>query len=521
MVLPYLCAMSQQPQEDLFKNIISHCKEYGFIFPSSEIYDGLGAVYDYGPNGADLKKNIQEYWWKSMVQLNENIVGIDAAIFMHPKVWKASGHVDAFNDPLIDNKDSKKRYRADVLIEEAVEKMRQKIDKEVEKAEKRFGDAFDKAQFLATNPNVLRNQTKIDEVEARFKKALEDNDLAEVKQIIVDLEIVCPISGTRNWTDVRQFNLMFSTQMGSVAEEANTIYLRPETAQGIFVNFLNVLNTSRQRIPFGIAQVGKAFRNEIVARQFIFRTREFEQMEMQYFVRPGEEMEWYEYWKAKRIKWHKTLFPEDKLRYHDHLKTAHYANAAVDIEFDFPFGFKELEGIHSRTDYDLTQHQNLSGKKLQYFDPELNKNYVPYVVETSVGLNRTFLAVVCSAYTEEPLEDGTSRVALKLPAFLAPIKAAILPLTKKDGLPEKAREIMDLLKFDHTCYYEEKDSIGKRYRRQDAIGTPYCITVDHQTLEDNTVTIRDRDTMVQERVNIDQLLSIISKKVSWRHLADL
>ena len=355
--------MSQQ--EDLFKNIISHCKEYGFIFPSSEIYDGLGAVYDYGPYGADLKKNIQDYWWKSMVQLNENIVGIDAAIFMHPKTWKASGHVDAFNDPLIDNKDSKKRYRADVLIEEAVEKMRQKIDKEVEKAEKRFGDAFDKAQFIATNANVLRNQEKIDATEARFKKALEDNDLADVKAIIEELEIVCPVSGSRNWTEVRQFNLMFSTQMGSVADAADTIYLRPETAQGIFVNFLNVLNTSRQRIPFGIAQVGKAFRNEIVARQFIFRTREFEQMEMQYFVRPGEEMQWYAHWKEARMKWHRTLFPEDKLRFHDHLKTAHYANAAVDIEFDYPFGFKELEGIHSRTDYDLTQHQNLSGKKLR------------------------------------------------------------------------------------------------------------------------------------------------------------
>jgi glycyl-tRNA synthetase len=509
--------MSQQ--DDLFKNIISHCKEYGFIFPSSEIYDGMGAVYDYGPYGSELKKNIQDYWWRSMVQMNENIVGIDAAIFMHPKTWKASGHVDAFNDPLVDNKDSKKRYRADVLVEDAVEKIRQKIDKEVEKAEKRFGDAFDKAQFLATNPNVLRNQSKIDETEARFKKALEDADMAELKQIIEDLEVVCPVSGTRNWTEVRQFNLMFSTQVGSVAEESNTIYLRPETAQGIFVNFLNVLNTSRQRIPFGIAQVGKAFRNEIVARQFIFRTREFEQMEMQYFVRPGEEMEWYNYWKQERMKWHRTLFPENKLRFHDHLKTAHYANAAVDIEFDYPFGFKEMEGIHSRTDYDLTQHQNLSGKKLQYFDPELNKNYVPYVVETSVGLNRTFLALMCSAYEEETLEDGSTRVVLRLPAFLAPVKAAILPLLKKDGLPEKAREIMDVLKYDHRCFYEEKDAIGKRYRRQDAVGTPYCITVDHQTLEDNTVTIRERDSMKQERVSIEDLPAIIDCKVSWKQFA--
>lgn len=505
--------MSQQ--DDLFKNIISHCKEYGFIFPSSEIYDGLGAVYDYGPNGSELKKNIQDFWWKAIVQMNENVVGIDSAIFMHPTTWKASGHVDAFNDPLIDNKDSKKRYRADVLIEEYVEKYKQKIEKDVEKGRKRFGDDFDEAQFLATNPNVLRNQAKIDEVEGRMKVALEKSDLAELKKIIEDCEIADPVSGSKNWTDVRQFNLMFATQLGSLAEDSSTIYLRPETAQGIFVNFLNVLNTSRQRIPFGIAQVGKAFRNEIVARQFIFRTREFEQMEMQFFVRPGEEMQWYEHWKAERMKWHRALgFGEDKLRYHDHLKTAHYANAAVDIEFEFPFGFKEMEGIHSRTDYDLGKHQEYSGKKLQYFDPELNKNYVPYVVETSVGLNRTFLAVMCNSYQEEQLEDGSSRVVLKLPPFLAPMKVAVLPLTKKDGLPEKAREIMDTLKLDHQCFYDEKDSIGKRYRRQDALGTPFSVTVDHQTLEDNTVTIRDRDTMEQERVAIDRLPQIVGEKVS-------
>ncbi len=509
--------MSQQ--EDLFKNIISHCKEYGFVFPSSEIYDGLGAVYDYGPYGAELKKNIQDFWWRAMVQLNEEVVGIDAAIFMHPTTWKASGHVDAFNDPLIDNKDSKKRYRADVLIEEHLEKYRVKIEKEVEKGKSRFGDSFDEEQFRATNPNVKRNQDKIDEIEGRFKSALEAGDLAELKQVIIDCDIADPISGSKNWTDVRQFNLMFGTQLGSVAEDASTIYLRPETAQGIFVNYLNVQTTSRQKLPFGIAQVGKAFRNEIVARQFIFRTREFEQMEMQYFVRPGEEMQWYEHWKAQRLKWHKALgLDAEKLRYHDHLKTAHYANAAVDIEYEYPFGFKELEGIHSRTDYDLGRHQEYSGKKLQYFDPELNKNYVPYVVETSVGLNRTFLAVMCNSLKEEQLEDGNSRVVLKLPPHLAPIKVAVLPLTKKDGLPEKAREVMNLLKFDHACYYEEKDSIGKRYRRQDAIGTPFCITVDHETLTDNTVTLRDRDTMQQERVAISQLPDIVAKKVSWKEL---
>jgi len=510
--------MSQSmTQEDVFKTIISHCKEYGFIFPSSEIYDGLGAVYDYGPYGYELKKNIQDFWWKSMVQLHENIVGIDAAIFMHPKTWKASGHVDAFNDPLIDNKDSKKRYRADVLIEEEIDKLQAKINKEVKKGEKKFGESFDKEKFLITNPNVLRNRTKIEDINTRFKKSLDENDLDALRQLIIDLQIACPVSGTRNWTDVRQFNLMFTTQLGSIAEEASTIYLRPETAQGIFVNFLNVLNTSRQKLPFGIAQVGKAFRNEIVARQFVFRTREFEQMEMQYFLRPGQEMKWYDYWKQQRLKWHHALgFPEEKLRFLDHLKTAHYANAAVDIQFEFPFGFKELEGIHSRTDFDLKSHQDLSGKKLQYFDSELNESYIPYVVETSAGLNRILLALISNGYQEEKLEDGSTRVVMKIAPFLAPIKVAVFPLVKKDGLPEMAREIMDKLKFDFQCFYEEKDTIGKRYRRQDAIGTPYCITIDHKTLQDNTVTIRERDTMKQDRIDVAKVNEIVEARVDWR-----
>jgi len=504
--------------EDQFKNVISHAKEYGFIFPSSEIYDGLSAVYDYGQNGAELKKNIREYWWKSMVQMHDNIVGIDAAIFMHPKTWKASGHVDAFNDPLIDNKDSKKRYRADVLIEEHMAKIEDKINKEVEKAAKRF-ENFDEAMFKSTNPRVLEYQKKIDEIEARFKIALENNDLADVKQIILDCEIVCPISGSRNWTDVRQFNLMFSTSIGAVTDDSNIIYLRPETAQGIFVNYLNVQKTGRMKIPFGIAQTGKAFRNEIVARQFIFRMREFEQMEMQFFVRPGTEMEWYEKWKTTRLAWHKALgLSEKKYRYHDHIKLAHYANAACDIEFEFPFGFKELEGIHSRTDFDLKQHEQYSGKKLQYFDPELNQSYVPYVVETSVGLDRLFLAILSTSFKEEALEGGDSRAVLSLPPQLAPIKAAVFPLIKKDGLPEKAMEIVNLLKFDHQVTYDEKDTVGKRYRRQDAIGTPYCITVDHQTLEDNTVTIRNRDTMQQERVAISALPTMIDEKVNMKFL---
>lgn len=509
--------MSKDNSTNVFQEVISHCKEYGFIFPSSEIYDGLGAVYDYGPYGVELKKNIQEYWWKSMVQLNESIVGLDAAIFMHPKTWKASGHVDAFMDPLIDNKDSKKRYRADVLIEDALAKMEDKIAKEAEKAQKKFGDAFDREKFLATNPNVLRVKEKLTTYESRFKKALEDNDLTEVKQIIIDLEIACELSGSKNWTDVRQFNLMFSTEVGSVAEEASTIYLRPETAQGIFVNFLQVQRTSRKKIPFGIAQVGKAFRNEIVARQFIFRTREFEQMEMQFFVRPGSEMEWYQHWKEQRMKWHRSLgFAQENLKFFDHLKLAHYANAAVDIQFNFPFGFKEIEGIHSRTDFDLKNHQELSGKKLQYFDPETNESYVPYVVETSVGLNRTFLAVMCNAYKNEKLEDGSERVVLSIPAFLSPIQIAVFPLVKKDGLPEKAQEIYDELKWDFRMFYEEKDSIGKRYRRQDALGTPYCITIDHDTLTDNMVTLRDRDTMQQERISIERLKEVVAQKVDWK-----
>ena len=506
-----------EQNQDRLKDIISHSKEYGFVFPSSEIYDGLAATYDYGQLGAELKNNIKTYWWKAMVQMHENIVGLDAAIFMHPTIWKASGHVDAFNDPLIDNKDSKKRYRADVLLEEHIERIRQKIDKEIAKGIARFGDDFDQEQFRKTNPNVLRNQEKIDAIEIKMKGALENNDLEAVRDLIVELEIVCPVSGSKNWTDVKQFNLMFSTEMGSVAGDASTIYLRPETAQGIFVNFLNVQKSGRMKIPFGIAQIGKAFRNEIIARQFIFRMREFEQMEMQFFVRPGEEMKWYAYWKDLRIKWHKNLGLGDNLyRFHDHLKLAHYANAASDIEYNFPMGFKELEGIHSRTDFDLKQHELHSGKKLQFFDPEMNESYVPFVIETSVGLDRMFLSVLSSAYTNEILEDGSERVVLKIPAVLAPYKAAILPLIKKDGLPEKAREILKDLQFDFNLQYDEKDSIGKRYRRQDAIGTPFSITIDHQTLEDNMVTVRDRDTMLQQRILVSEISSMIEKKASWK-----
>lgn len=502
-------------QEELFKKLVAHCKEYGFVFPSSEIYDGLGAVYDYGQNGVELKNNIKRYWWDSMVKLHENIVGIDAAIFMHPRTWEASGHVAAFNDPLIDNKDSKKRYRADVLIEDELAKMDEKVEKEVAKARKRFGDTFDEALFRETNPRVAEIKAKRDALHERFSNALNENNLEELRQIIIDQEIVDPISGTKNWTEVRQFNLMFKTEMGSTADGAMTVYLRPETAQGIFVNYLNVQKTGRMRIPFGIAQIGKAFRNEIVARQFIFRMREFEQMEMQFFVRPGQELEWFKKWKETRLQWHKALgLGDDKYRYHDHDKLAHYANAATDIEFEMPFGFKEVEGIHSRTNFDLSQHEKFSGKKIQYFDPELNESYTPYVIETSIGVDRMFLSVLCSSYEEQPLEGGDSRVVLHLPAPLAPVKCAVMPLVRKDGLPDKAREIVNDLKFDFATHYEEKDSIGKRYRRQDAIGTPFCITVDHQTLEDNTVTLRERDSMEQTRVKVEDLHKLIHDRVS-------
>ncbi|WP_064966815.1 glycine--tRNA ligase [Tenacibaculum ovolyticum] len=501
-------------QEDHFKKVLSHAKEYGYVFQSSEIYDGLSAVYDYAQNGVELKKNIRDYWWKAMVQMHENIVGIDASILMHPTTWKASGHVDAFNDPLIDNKDSKKRYRADVLVEDFREKILDKIKKDVTKAKKRFGDSFNEDEFTATNPNVLRRQKQINEITLELTRVQEESDLEGFRQLIIDLGIVCPVSGSKNWTEVKQFNLMFGTQIGASAENSTQVYLRPETAQGIFVNFLNVQKTGRMKIPFGIAQTGKAFRNEIVARQFIFRMREFEQMEMQFFVKPGTQKEWYDQWKETRLKWHLSLgMGADNYRFHDHEKLAHYADAAADIEFKFPFGFKELEGIHSRTDFDLKAHEEHSGKKLQYFDHEENKSYTPYVVETSIGLDRMFLAVFSNSLQEEELENGTTRTVLKLPAVLAPFKAAVLPLVKKDGLPEVARKIMDDLKWDFNVFYDEKDAVGKRYRRQDAAGTPFCITVDHDTLNDNSVTIRHRDTMEQKRVLISELNTIIKQEV--------
>jgi glycyl-tRNA synthetase len=479
--------------ENKLQDIIGHCKEYGFVFPSSEIYDGLGAVYDYGQHGVELKRNIRDYWWRSMTQVHDNIVGLDAAIFMHPTVWKASGHVDNFSDPMIDNKDSKKRYRVDHLIEG-------------------FAETLDEAQ----SATVLKEMDTL----------LAADDFGGLKALIEGYKIKCPMGGTCNWTDVRQFNLMFATEFGAVASDNpddNKVYLRPETAQGIFVNFLNVQKSGRMKIPFGIAQTGKAFRNEIVARGFIFRMREFEQMEMQFFVRPGTQQQWYEYWKEARMKWHLSLgISADRYRFHDHVKLAHYADAACDIEYDFPMGFKEVEGVHSRTDFDLKQHQEYSRKKMQYFDADLDEqgkaygNYIPYVVETSIGLDRTVMMLLSEAYELEDLsteEKKDDRVVLKFPAFLAPVKLAVFPLTKKDGLPEAARRLMDECRPLFKCFYEEKDAIGKRYRRQDAIGTPFCVTVDHQTLEDNTVTIRFRDSMAQERVPMDEIKNIVLKSL--------
>jgi glycyl-tRNA synthetase len=516
--------MTAMNYDEIFPKIISHAKEYGFVFPSSEIYDGLGAVYDYAQLGVELKNNIKTAWWKAMVQMHENIVGLDAAILMHPTTWKASGHVDAFNDPLIDNKDSKKRYRADVLIEDQIGKYQSKSKKDTDKKARKEGWEAGSEEYNGFLQNN-RNARKAQELQARYEEVMNSEDMLQgLYDIIVEQGIVCEVSGSKNWAEVRQFNLMFKTQLGATADSALDLYLRPETAQGIFVNYLNVQKTSRQKLPFGIAQIGKAFRNEIVARQFIFRMREFEQMEMQYFIKPGTQMEWFEYWKSARQKWHKALgLSPEKLDFHVHEKVAHYADAAEDIQFHFPFGIKELEGIHSRTDFDLAQHEEFSGKKLRYFDPETRESYVPYVLETSVGLDRTFLAHLCNSYTEEEVptaKEGQTetRVVLKLHPLLAPYKVAVLPLVKKDGLPEIARGIMDELKFDYLVNYDEKDSVGRRYRRHDAIGTPYCVTVDYETKDDNAVTVRDRDTMEQVRIPISEVREYVTRKLSWREV---
>lgn len=466
---------------DLFEKLVSLSKRRGIIFPSSEIYGGLSATYDYGPLGVELKKNVRDSWWQAMVYQHDNIAGLDAAILMHPTTWKASGHVDAFNDPLIDDKQSKMRYRADQLIEGYIAKLRKKgKDEKAEAVYQRLVDALNADDM---------------------PKALYD--------LIMDEEIRAPESGAFDWTEVRQFNLMFATHIGPVADSDNKIYLRPETAQGIFVNFHSVRETSRLQVPFGIAQIGKAFRNEIVARQFIFRMREFEQMEMQYFVKPGTQMDAYNEWKEKRLQWHvDNGIPRENLRYHEHEKLAHYADAAVDIQYKFPIGWQEIEGIHSRTDFDLSRHQEFSGKKMEYFDQGTQERYVPYVVETSAGLDRTILALLSEAYKEEEV-NGDKRTVLKFHPRIAPIKAAILPLVKKDGMPEVAHAIEADLRKHFNAFYDEKGAIGRRYRRMDEIGTPFCVTIDGDTLESGTVTVRHRDSMEQERIPRDNVATYL------------
>ncbi|MCY4217141.1 MAG: glycine--tRNA ligase [Flavobacteriaceae bacterium] len=501
-------------ESNQFKRVIAHAKEYGFVFPSSEIYDGLSAVYDYGPNGVELKNNIKEYWWKAMVEGYQEIVGIDSAIFMHPTTWKASGHIDAFNDPLIENKDSNKRYRADVLIENHIKKIEAKIQKEVFKATKKFGQQFDRSTFINNNQRVIGYQNKIKEIQKRFSSSMKRGDLSELRLLIEECGIACPDSGSKNWSDIKQFNLMFQTKLGAAQKSASDLYMRPETAQGIFLNYLNVQKTSRLKIPFGIAQIGKAFRNEIVARQFIFRMREFEQMEMQYFIPPGSQQEWYSFWKEARLKWHHAMgIDKENYRFHDHIHLAHYADDATDIEFKFPFGFKELEGIHSRTDFDLSSHQTFSGKKISYFDPFTNQTYTPFVIETSIGLDRMFLAIYSACLKEQTLEDASKRIVFELPSFLAPVKLAILPLVNKEALVRLAQEINDKLQWEWAISLDVKDTIGKRYRRQDAIGTPYCVTIDFDSLDDGKVTLRNRDSMKQERIAIDRIKQVVAHKV--------
>ncbi len=448
--------MPASTQPDVMDKLVSLSKRRGFIFQSSEIYGGTGSVWDYGPLGVELKKNLKDQWWKSMVRMRDDVVGLDAAILMHPRVWEASGHVAGFTDPLVDCKTCKSRFRADKL-----------------------GDARC-PQKPSKHPG-------------------------EAEQ--------CRL------TEPRMFNLMFKTFMGPVEESASTVYLRPETAQGIFVNFLNVQQSSRQKVPFGIAQIGKAFRNEITPGNFIFRTREFEQMEMQFFVEPGEDMKWFEYWKSERMAWHQSLgLAPERLNYHPHAgaELAHYARAAYDIEFDFggTLGFQEIEGIHNRGDFDLSQHQEFSGKKLEYFDQPNNKRYLPSVIETSAGADRSTLAALVNAYREETVEgEDEGRTVLRLHPSLAPIKAAVFALTKKDGMPDMAHRIASELRPHFPVDYDETGSIGKRYRRQDEVGTPFCVTVDTDSVKDGTVTVRDRDTLKQDRISADALVGYLRERL--------
>ena len=472
--------------DKVMHKLVSLAKRRGFIFPSSEIYEGLSSCFDYGPLGSEMKRNIKELWWNSMTRRHQNIVGLDASIMMNPRVWEASGHVASFNDPMIDDKTTKRRYRADHLIENHIEKLRRDGKEE----------------------ELLR-------VQAMYEAASSSEDLNRaLYNIIITEGIKAADTGSGDWTEVRQFNLMFQCNMGAVADKASVVYLRPETAQGIFVNFHNVRESSRMKVPFGIAQIGKAFRNEIVKGNFIFRMVEFEQMEMQYFVKPGTQTEAFEAWREERFAWYSSALGinKEKLHWYKHDKLAHYADLAYDIKFEFPFGIEEIEGIHSRTDFDLKQHQEYSGKNMEYIDQLTNERYIPYVVETSAGCDRLFLALLADAYTEDTV-DGDERVVLKLSPKVAPVKAAVLPLMKKGGMGERAAALCDELATDFLVQYDDAGSIGKRYRRQDEIGTPFCITVDHQSLEENTVTVRYRDTATQERIDISRVREFITTKL--------
>ena len=465
--------------------IISLAKRRGFVFQSSEIYGGLNGCWDFGPLGVELLRNVKESWWQAMTY-RDDIEGVDASILMHPRTWEASGHLSQFSDPMIDNKTSKARYRADNLIEEHIEKLRKK------------------------NKNDLA-----DSIEQKLAKAVEPSDFFE---IIVENEIPDPVSGSKDWTEVRNFNLMFKTFIGPMEDSSSAVFLRPESAQGIFVNFKNVMETARQKVPFGIAQIGKAFRNEINTKNFLFRTREFEQMEMQYFVKPGNELEWYEYWKEQRWNWYLSLGMKEKsMKFKVHDKLAHYANMAVDIEYMFPFGWGEIEGIHSRTDFDLRQHTEFSGKKREFVDTVNNERFIPYVVETSGGVTRSLMAFLCNAYDEEDIEDekGNSekRTVLRFSPKLAPVTVAVFPLVNKDGMPELAQKIYKDLQKNFKTQYDVSGAIGRRYRRQDEVGTPWCITIDGQSVSEGTVTVRERDSMQQIRISSEKIKEYVGTQM--------
>ncbi|MBN8570197.1 MAG: glycine--tRNA ligase [Ignavibacteria bacterium] len=520
--------MANNSKNDVMEKIVSLAKRKGFVFQSSEIYGGLNGCYDYGPLGVELLRNIKEAWWKEMT-LREDVEGLDASILMHPKTWEASGHVENFTDPMVDCKKCKSRYRVDILAEQISKKNLGKIVKAIAPA------LYDAAKNNGELKSLLEleDSTSSEDFITSLGKRTDDEkfSMQAINFALVTpglaasalKEIVCPNCGTKGeFTEARQFNLMFKTFIGPLEESSNAIFIRPETAQGIYLNFLNVRESARQKLPFGIAQVGKAFRNEINTKNFLFRTREFEQMEMQFFVKPGEDEKWFDYWKELRYNWFiKYGLKKEKMKFLSPDKLAHYAKAAADIEYEFPFGWGEIEGIHNRTDFDLKRHTEFSGKKMEYYDEQTKERFIPYVIETSAGASRSFLAFLVDAYEEQELKkensDGTTssetRVVLHLHPALAPIKAAIFPLVNRDGMPELAHKITADLRKNFNVFYDESGAVGRRYRRQDENGTPFCITVDTESLENNTVTIRERDSMEQIRIPIDQIRNYLIDKV--------